>query len=109
MCLGDDNMHAIKRRKLFIPAKYITEYSVFYLHHASRREGRGHPEHGGGTKRGSENPSRSCKFTQLSSTENMETQLPDMLALLTKFQLFSCVQEEISWDKALRSSTTNKV
>lgn len=56
MCLGDDNMHAIRRRKLFIPAKCITKCSVIYLQHASRREGRGHPELGGGIKRGSRNP-----------------------------------------------------
>lgn len=107
MRLGDDNMHTIKRRKLFIPANYITEYpGLFYLQH--RREGRGHPEQRGGTKRGRGNP-QGCKFTEFSSTENRETQLSDMLPLLSNFQRFGCMQEEMSWDKVLRSSITNRV
>lgn len=108
MCLGDDNMHKIKRRKLVIPASSITEHSsLYYLQHR-RWEGRSRPEQHGRTKRGKWNR-QGCKFIEFSSMENMEMQLSDMLHLLSHFQLFGCMQEEMSWEKVLRSSITNRV
>lgn len=116
MYLGDDNMHTSKRRKLLTPANSITEYSgLFCLQRTSRR---GHPEQRRGTERvkessrwyreGRGNP-QGCKFTEFSSTENMEMHLSDMLPLLSNFQLLGYMQEEMSWDKVLRSSITHRV
>lgn len=108
MCLGEDNVHKIKRRNLFVPASSITEYPSLYYLQYRRREGRGHPAQHGRTKRGKGNP-QGRKFIEFSSMENMEMQLSDRLPLLSHFQLFGCMQEEMSWEKVLRSRITSRV
>lgn len=57
---------------------------------------------------GQEGNTQGCKFTEFSSTENMETQLTDTLPL-SNLQFFGCMQEDTSWDNILRQSIANWV
>lgn len=104
MCPGGDNRHAIKRRKLFIPANFYHQMLRHLFAACKQKGGQGSPW---ARWRYQEGKQKSCcKFTEFSSTENTETQLSD---LSSNYQLFGNMQVEISWDKVLRPCITNRV